>query len=177
LRTNQAQRTIQGTRTITRTTPQTFTITKPIPKTPRIPTIIIPPFGFGGSGSKKEKSSFGGFDVFVRVKGKLERQNFEPLTKRSAFALGGNITEGTAKRSLLVLPSTLKGSAKELPLSNIKSEQYYVNKKGSLVERTKFAINSPGEISEIQKKGVEANRKKNWFEERPKKQKKAWGFV
>ena len=177
-RAGQDTRNALRTETITKTMPKTIAIlrTKTLTKTTpvkswsgrdyhetkiKIPQPIIqlpnePPI-------QRKESDFGGktgFDVLVKRKGGFTKANKILLEEGSAYALGQAITEGTAARSFIVVKSQRKGRTQKLNLPGFSPDRYYSSKSNAIVERSKFAINTPGELREITYKGIWANKTK-----------------
>ncbi len=196
-RTAEAQRTRERlrerirTRTRTRT-PLLFRIRAPRevlrprkprqPKRPRVvlfplPSLDTPQFRAPADDPTK------GFNVFIRRKGKLIRQNKVPLTRPSAFGLGFLLADESVGRSGVVREAKKKG--KSIPALNAITGRAFKFRKpkgktklarDSFVERSRFAIDSLGELQGITARGrakAERNRAiRKVLRIRPKKRKK-----
>ncbi len=104
------------------------------------------------------------YNTLVRTKKKLRKVNRKPLTIKSALALGQKIVDNDPRRSFII--SRTKGKAKRLSLKPFNSERFRKPKgktnlnRLSLVEKTKYAIDTPGEIRGITLKGIKAPKKR-----------------
>ena len=139
------------------------TRTKPIliqPPEPRIkkPTPVIPP---PRRPRLPRPMRFGkpvrAFDVFVKKRGRYVKVNVKPLTQKSALGKGVQVTKGTATRSFFIKPTKGKATAKTFGFDIYKTlkKMYRSPKSGKgYVEKTKYAIDSPGELKEITYKGL-----------------------
>ena len=113
------------------------------------------------------KDTFG-FKVLIRqagkkVKGKWRAGGFKALTefvlpRAAALALGQSRVAAKAGRTFKLVPTF--GKPAEIPkLPKFRPEMF--TKKGRVfTERTKFAIDTLGELEEITKKGIKASQKK-----------------
>ena len=135
-------------------------ITTRVPRT-RIP-IILPPAEF------QEPEIFvpttgrkGGFNVFIRRRGKNVKVNKVPLSEGSAQGLGLLLKDHSARRSGFIRKS--KGRARKVPdlefVANNLSFKFRRPKgktklaRDSFVEKTQFAIDTPQELQGITLKG------------------------
>lgn len=95
----------------------------------------------------------GGFDVYAKVKGE-----FVPLGKNLQFEkatfAGAEYASKTSARSFKVVPAGALRTTKGIKLG----VPGFYEKGGTLIERTKFAINTPGEFREITMKGIAAKK-------------------
>lgn len=153
-----------------------------IPKRPR-------PFFFPLPGLEQQKQRIvfegrlGGFNTFIRRRGKNVKVNKVPLTERSAQGLGFLLADESARRSGFIRRA--KGKAKRVPeLTNIAQGLRFKFRRpkgktrlarDSFVERTRFAIDTPQELAGITLKGriaSERNRAIRKVLKLPKKRKK-----
>ncbi len=151
------------TQTIERITPKLVTVPKvaalkTIPKVPflilPLPEVDAPQFQAPTDDPQK------GFNVFIRRKGKLTRRNKVPLTRPSAFGLGFLLADQSVARSGVVRDAKKKG--KSIPaLNRVTAIAFKFRKpkgktklaRDSFVERSRFAIDSIGELEGITAKG------------------------
>lgn len=98
---------------------------------------------------KKFSKTGKAFDVYSRKNKKEFKINRVPLVYQSALALGHNVVENSTARSFFVRKT--KGVGRRINLGGFPSQQYRFPKRntrlqsGSLVEKSKFAINTRGE--------------------------------
>ncbi len=168
LRQRQAQRLRELQRTVTRTVPRiTPRITRPPrvtrPRVPprRPPLILLPlPQVDEPQFRRPEDDPQRGFNVFLRRKGRLVRQNKVPLTRPSAFGLGFLLADESVARSGVVREA--KKSGKSVPALNRATSIAFKFRKprgktklarDSFVERSRFAIDSVGELEGITARG------------------------
>lgn len=104
------------------------------------------------------------YNTLVRTKKKLRKLNREPLKIKSALALGQKIVDNDPRRSFII--QRTKGKAKRLSLKPFNSERFRkpIGKTNlnrlSLVEKTKYAIDTPGEKRGITLKGIRTPKRK-----------------
>jgi len=173
----------QVSKTISKVAPKTEVIeVLPPPTTPYTPfniprqppelkerTLFIPlPF----LKPKVYKSPFKkGFDVFAKTKGKFIKLNLTPLTRGGALSLGAKATEESLARTFKIRPTTsparyTKGSGNYWERVSKQFRPYRISKgkrvplTETFIEKTSFAISTPGE-----KKGLSLAR---WFSNRRK---------
>jgi hypothetical protein len=114
--------------------------------------------------SNKENQESLGFIPEVKIKGKYVAVTTKILTQASAFALGAEKVGKSALRTFRLVPVLTKEKPTDLGYLNQPNlTQFYRKKSGVFVEKSKFAIDTSGEKSEITAKGIEANRKRSWF--------------
>jgi len=145
---------------------------------PKLPVFVfpLPKFDFKPVSFKfSERKPAKGFDVFVSTQKGFKELIGKGLTERSAFGLGIKETAGTAKRTFEVLPSSFVGKPKELsfafdPFKELKEKYRKPVKKGKTlagstkyIEKTKYAIDLPGELREITYKGIQAKKNNPFF--------------
>ncbi len=130
---------------------------------PKIPWLWLPP-----TAKPSKPSRLLGYQVLVRGKGKKIGRRwaagaFTPvsigvLPKAQALALGQAIPAGTAKRSFKLVPAFgVPAPATKLPA--FRPEMFY-QKGRTFIEKTRFAIDLPGEFKEITQKGLAAKKQK-----------------
>lgn len=153
----QSQRTQTASMTKALTKTQTGTISKmqPLPKIPYFP------FTFPSLRKPKTTQAFFGFKVLVRGKGtkaggkwkpgKLEAISQFVLPKEQALALGQSKVISAAKRTFKLVPAI--GTLGEYKGQQFKPEMFY-RRGRKYTERTKYAIDTPGELLEITYKGI-----------------------
>ena len=146
---------------------------KPIPDYPDDPIIIIHKKKPKKKFFKPKELLFGkGYLVLVRGKGYKVKGKFKPgkwikgspfaLTKQSALSLGARITSKTEKRSFKLLEVGKVPVRKEIKGWETLAPQFRKAKRGDyFVERTRFAINTPGELLGITQKGIEAKKRQS----------------
>lgn len=161
LKPRQAFRLREGFRLRTGIPPRTILREITRPKPPRLVPIILGLPGvdapqFRAPADDPEK----GFNVFIRRKGKLIRRNKVPLTRPSAFGLGFLLADQSVARSGVVRDAKEKG--KSVPaLNRVTAIAFKFRKpkgktklaRDSFVERSRFAIDSSGELRGITAKG------------------------
>jgi hypothetical protein len=97
------------------------------------------------------------YSVLAKTQGKFKVIGAGlPLGK--ALSQGVGFTAHTAARSFKLVPSGFTGQ----PDINAPSLSNYYGRGGVLIERTKYAINTPGELREITYKGIAANKFKKF---------------
>lgn len=160
----QATRMASALRTPAITT--TITTTKIVPR-------IVPPPNYGWPGWFPKKGIFPkgmvkgtslGFNVFSRKRGKEVRLNVGSLSRESALGLGSKFARSTAARSFWISPSGgyganvpgLKGWFKQGEFRRPKGKTRLPFQ--SFVEKSKYALNFPGEYREITLKGLQTKR-------------------
>ena len=134
------------------------------PSSPKVPKIPVMPKGeedllLG----EKDKNVY---NVLVKdryiVRGKKKYQekfikvNKKPLSRRDALRLGGTVVDRSASRSFKITPTSGKPGRPSINTGfwPMLSYKFRGGKKGKpFVERTSFAIDSPGEINEISARG------------------------
>lgn len=95
-----------------------------------------------------------GFDVFGKVRGKEIKLNLQPLSLSQAKAVGARKIETTAARTFRIAES---GEAEDAETFGFKfNPRKYVQKGERFIQKSKFAISSPGEKQEITAKGIQA---------------------
>ena len=154
-----ALRTRQPTRTATeqRLVTLAITPTTPVTTTPRVP--LIP---FTKLPRRQKPYETFGFKVFVRGKGVKTKTGWKPgefipatkgvLGKKEAMAFGQQLVAGTAKRTFKLVP-TIGKPAQIGKIPKFRPEMFY--KKGrTYIEKTRFAIDQPGERKAITEKGI-----------------------
>jgi len=124
------------------------------------PIIDLPEFGEEPKKIKKQT----GFNSLVKVKGKFQKLNKEPLPINRATNLALNFADSTPSVTAKVVRA--KGPTK-LPFDSFKNptllSKFQIRKdregKGNVfVEKNKFRLDSAGELRGIQKKGVQARK-------------------
>lgn len=140
---------------------------------PRIPHIPIPPILFptGGVSRPAKKPVTGqAYDVYVKdryiVSGKKKyKERYIRLGKRfsyeAAMGFGSTVVDKSAARSFKIKPVSGIPQRPRIPISSwpVLQNKFYPRKDG-FIERTRFAIDSPGEIREISARGWVAERRK-----------------
>ena len=96
----------------------------------------------------------GGFDVYAKVKGE-----FVPVGKNLQFEkatiAGTKYVSFTPARSFKVVPAGALRTEKGIKLG---IDQRFYERGGTFIERSKFAINTPGEFQGITMKGIAAKK-------------------
>jgi hypothetical protein len=88
----------------------------------------------------------------------FNRVTKEPLTQQDAMALGADTVGRNAKATFKLEPSDkppVRLTKHIDPWSKV-SNQFDIKPDGRIIERTRFRINTPGELKEITYKGIEA---------------------
>jgi len=127
---------------------------KPLPKTP---PLILPTLK-----KQPKPTGIGGYQVQVRGKGRKTRSGWQPgkfkpavkgvLPRKQALALGQSKVAGTAPRTFKLVP-TIGKPAQIGKIPKFRPEMFY--KKGrTYIEKTRFAIDQPGERKAITEKGI-----------------------
>jgi len=144
--------TLQKTKTIIKTRTKTKKKIKDITPLPKPKQLLLL------RGTRYPSSNLSKlFSVQVRRKGKWTP--VATLPKKAATQLGIDITETTAARSFRLAPTGIEAEAKDIPFV-IGMERYRKPKARSTlgfdtwVEKTKYAISTPGEKREITLKGL-----------------------
>jgi len=122
---------------------------------------VVPVLPFGSPGTKKRKRP--AFSVQVKTKGKWKTIAAR-LPEGLAKLAGVRATAGTAARTFKLTPA---GKTARLDIPFIPKLTKYRRKKGksklpetAFVEKTRFAIDTPGEKREITMKGIKASKVK-----------------
>lgn len=129
-------------------------------KFPRFPPLIIP-------GRKKkpklevffEEKPEPGYNAFVKSRKRRIKVNEKPLYEISAHSLGAEVVDNTTSRSYDVKKAR-KPATGEMDSSWDLLKQKFYKKKGRFIEKTAFAIDSPGEFQGITVEGWIARRRK-----------------
>lgn len=160
-RTREALRTGEGLRFRTGFPPTTILREVTRPKPPKLIPIILPlPEVEEPEFRNPVEEPTKGFNVFIRRKGKLIRRNKVPLTRSSAFGLGFLLADESVGRSGVVREAKKKG--KSIPALNAITGRAFKFRKpkgktklarDSFVERSRFAIDSIGELQGITARG------------------------
>lgn len=126
-----------------------------------VPELEIPKISIGRAGGKRDyRSGEEGYNAYVRSGGKLIKVNKEPLTRESALSAGAKVVD-ESKAAAFTLRKTKE------PASDYSDAYYATNrykfrakKQNSrigteplYVEKRKYRIDSPGEVSGISAKG------------------------
>ena len=128
---------------------------KVLPRTTTAPITaqIIPDIELPSLGAKEVKKK--GYDVFVKSKGKFKRLNKAPLTKKSALDYSNFLVDNSAARTFLQPKKTkLKGKTLEIDFAGRFEPRKYTKKGKRYIEKSKFAIDSLGELQGITAKGL-----------------------
>jgi hypothetical protein len=120
---------------------------------PEIKIPIQPEFKWLQSESKPRSYSKA-FAVQVKVRG--EWKEAAVLPKFKAISLGKKITGATPARSFRLIP---RGVTREADIPRQPDLSKYYRKDGKFIEKTKYAIDEPGEFRGITMKGLAAQRK------------------
>ena len=136
-----------------------------VPSTPSPPPTPPPstPFAALFKGSKRpdvgKLVNEKGFDVFVRRRGLFGKVTARPLLREEALKLGQREVAGTAARTFKLVPSEAAPVEERLP-GRFDPRVFRAPKKEAerdvFVQKSRFAISSPGEKREITAKGLEA---------------------
>lgn len=125
----------------------------PPPVTPLM--LLLPP----ETKKKKKKKKRQLFDIYVKRRGKFERKGKAmPLVK--AMKRGAKETETTAARTFKVLPTGKPVTKRGARIPSQLRKKFYEGKQGRIIERTKYAIDTAGELGEITLKGLDTLRYK-----------------
>ena len=98
----------------------------------------------------------------VRIRGRVkEKLNKRPLRRSDALALGSNVTDNTAKRTIIIERTDGKPSKmrKRVRPWSLQALEYRQKDENTYVEVNAHAIDSPGEIREITMKGISARKR------------------
>jgi hypothetical protein len=88
----------------------------------------------------------------------------EPLSQQDAMAFGADIVGHSAKATFKIMPSEKPPSrlTKAVDSWSRVAHQFDIKEDGRIIEKTKYRINTIGELKEITFKGIEARRKRKW---------------
>ena len=150
------------TRTRTITKPRVFSrlTTKTVPfekiKRPIIPFLRLP------RKKKKKPIETFGYKVFVRGKGKKTKKGFKSgefiqattgvLSRKEAMAFGQSKVAGVAKRTFRIVPTV--GQRQKIGKIPKFRPEMFRTKGRTFIEKTRFAIDQPGERREITQAGI-----------------------
>jgi len=124
------------------------------------PEIPVPRFKLDYDSSPFNKSSVG-YDAYVKERGKNVKVNKKPLPRNVALNLAFDAADNTPARTAFIKESG-KTDKPDGMLNSFLANKFY--KKGKkFIEKTDFAIDSPGEIRGITVKGWLANKRKGGF--------------
>jgi hypothetical protein len=125
------------------------------------------------------------YNLFIRRNNKYIRANKQPLTALSANNLGHQIVENNAARSFYLK----RVAGKPTTMPNLQPMPFYQYRnpvsnsklsKISFVEKSKYAINTPGELRQItfrrlSKRGRYNNRKRTIYLKSNNRRLQKWG--
>jgi hypothetical protein len=106
-----------------------------------------------------------GFDVFVRRFGKFSKVSRDPLVRGEALNFGMFKVANTAGATFRIKRSSTTASEGVFRQKGLVTEFRRAKGRGygdQFVEKNKFRINTPGEVSEISMKGWNAKRRGGW---------------
>jgi len=140
--------------------PELFPTIEKIPEKTKEPK--IPPFIPLPSLKRQRLGETFGYKVFVRGTGKRTPTGFKPgefiqatkgvLSRKEALAFGQSLVSGTAKRTFKIVPTVGKrASVGRIP--KFRSEMFRT-KGRTFIEKSRFAIDQPGERKAITEKGI-----------------------
>ncbi len=120
---------------------------------PSVPTLII----LSGEQivKKERKKLVGGFSPFVKEKGKFFKASKKVFTKKGALAFAGNVADNSVARTIMV-----KKAKKRVPFNELEMKQWglqakkFRKKNNTYIEKSKYAIDSVGELAGITAKGL-----------------------
>ena len=168
----QKQKSMLKLDTLTVTTQVTTTTPPSIVTVPKIPWLVLPEDEKAAKPLLKEKEPVGkGFNVYVKERSmygrkivkptKFKKVNVHSLTKRDALSLGATIADESAAISFKIKPTDKKPKKSLLPTKSFESIGHKFRKKGDVyIEKTKYRIDTPGEIKEISARGWLSNKRK-----------------
>ena len=172
---------VSGLKPVTRTKPTTrlrqVTQSRGLPKqgpsqspfleyTYRPPRTKIPPFPMEKRRSGRAEK---GFNVFVRSRGKWLKLSDKALSRSSALSFGARAVEGSSAATFSIRSAGKRVRSKSKGTNYfLKAQGRFRSKKGggknTFVEKSKYRINTAGELTGITAKGWAAKRKrKNLF--------------
>jgi hypothetical protein len=96
--------------------------------------------------------------VYAKEKGNFVKVNDTPLSKTSALNLADYYVDNSTARTGKIVAT--KGTPKEQPRGYFNKDKYKLNKDSSFVEKSKYAINTRGELEGITLKGLLAKKQK-----------------
>lgn len=150
----------QTTQITEQTTSQVFTPPRPdiyrprTPPRPQTPTsqkrFILPAPRRGPSGA-----GLGGYNVFLRVRGKFQKLNQAPLTKAEALKLGSYRAGSTSAASFRLRPAGRPATGKYNGPGGFLQD--FVLKGSTYIEQRSKRINTPGEVQQISFQGGRKN--------------------
>lgn len=139
-----------------------ITTSPPINQVPPTPIISPPIIGGFTIPEKRSRRKQEGFNTEVKVKGKFIKANKDPLSKSQASNLGRVVTDKTSSRTFRIKPAGKPAVPKRIK-TRVSKDKFRPSKtvKGGVVEKSKFAIDSPTEKEQITAKGLRAVARKS----------------
>lgn len=132
-------------------------ITRPIIQPPQTPTSVYPARG----GKKKRRGE--GYVVRAKERGKYITLNKKPLNYEAALSLGARAVDNSAAASFMVRRDKRKRpvTSRVDPYYGLNRYKFRQSKRGgSVVEKRRYRIDTPGEVRKITVKGWMAQRRK-----------------
>jgi len=144
------------------TVPRVPPITRPrrVPPPPPLIPLLGPPAFDDLLGRRRPTRQ--GFSVSVKSRGKFRKINRKPLTRSSALGLGADFVDRSTARSFFITKSKKKGKAKNIlgiegtfnPFKFRRPARRSKLPRETFIERSAFAIDTPGERQGITFKGL-----------------------
>lgn len=150
----------------------------PVSPPPPLPPMLLPLAGKTVS-SRLTKKLGAGFDVFAKVRGKMQKLNKLSLLKESALGIGASYAEQYPAATFQLVP-TAEAGFKLLGAPKFRPERFRMPIKkgmpqfgtGKFIEKNKYRINMPGEYKGITEKGLAALRLPFYEKRKKKRQRK-----
>ena len=149
----------------TRQPPVTELVPRLTPPERPPPTRIRRFFFLRGARRKKKpvRRAAPGFQVLVKRKGKFERVTTKPVTKAEALGIGGLAVERTAAATFKIVATRRPAVRRKEPVRPFQPTRFRPAKKpkkGVFIEKTRFRIDTSGELEQITKKGLEERKRR-----------------
>ena len=145
-----------------KTTTKNIVTSPTISISPSVPSIPPPPIlavggAVGFNFAKEKRKQLKGYRVITKKGGKEQLLSQASFTKEEALQFGASRIGKTARASFkLVEAKGVTGKFK----GKGDFTKFYKSKSGFFVEKSKFRIDTPGEVREISHKGIKAKKKK-----------------
>ena len=138
---------------------------EPFKRTSRFPPFALPILDVGKPRRPRKRVKVQAFASFVKKKGKLVKVSKRPLRKNTALALSLFVADNTAARTATIrkISGTPVGAKRSKPSLRKFRNPIRGGKMKAIpnlfIEKSRFAIDRPGEAEAITKRGLEALRK------------------
>lgn len=145
------------------TTTQRTQLTPRTPTTTKVPKALL---GTLDRPPKVRETKTSGYSTLIKERGRFTKANEKPLPKREALRLGADIVDNSASRTFKVKKGKTRVPASRrsrLATGGQFQKDKFRKKDSNYIEKTKFAIDSLGELQGITAKGLLAQRKARLF--------------